>query len=347
MTFVIEEIDADAHRDELVTLYRAHGNRFFARIFDWYYSDNGAHGSRTWVARPAGGGIAGTVSVVFRDLLCRGEVVRAGIMGNLLVHSKFRSSFASVGLIRTGHDVLEDSESSPDLLLGFPVDGARELFTTLGHQRIGRLQSYTHPLSSAEVLGRRYGFLARTLGVVADTYAGGLRALHRVSSDAVVTEVEPSSLDPSLTDNWGAPQEEIVQAPSVAFLEWRSSRPDVESHAFTVRVRGRIAGLVSLDERANGTAELTYCAVDHGTVSRREVVASLLSALRSDFNAVSTATMPGSDLHKDLLVSGFLPRRGRAGEADELMGYWTSNDLLADTLACESAWSILPGINDI
>ena len=101
MSVVLERGDPRAHREEAIALFEDNETGPFGDIFDWYYCEGVQKPPTSWIllARSSRR-LVGMCSILHRTLVFGDRVVRAGILGNLIVDPKDRSTLGGVELLR-------------------------------------------------------------------------------------------------------------------------------------------------------------------------------------------------------------------------------------------------------
>ena len=342
----LAEVDAREYRHELIELYRADANDEFESVFDWYYTDLGLGQPKTWVLRrPADGTIIGTISVVLREFLYQNRPFRVGFAGNLLVHPQHRNAFAAFQLVRASRSVVD--EGLYELLVGLPLESARGLLKAAKYHHIGTLRAHTHVTSAAGPMRARFGLLGRGVSPFINVYFAARRAVHGFRHQAQATELALDDLAHLDLRTWSTSPQLMVVRPSREFVQWLASRPGSRNRVFGLSLRGDLAGIVNLQEVGESGATITAWLTNNGRVHPGDAIMGVLRLIRGEYSALSISTLGTSDASEMLRRIGFVRRKGHAGAAAELLGYWKTDHPLHHTFVSPASWDFFPGLNDI
>src|SRR5204863_1822201 len=116
------------------------GQQMPRQHFDWYYGHNGNATVLSWVLREsANRSVVGICSVVPRTFRFGDRLVRAGVVGNLMVDKDSRA-IGGLALLRSVQSLVSNKQF--DILLGIPTLGAPlRLILRTGFRTIGAWQT--------------------------------------------------------------------------------------------------------------------------------------------------------------------------------------------------------------
>jgi hypothetical protein len=160
----LASVDPLEHAAEIKRLFVEHGRPEFPAFFDRGYPDAVAAGTRSWVGRDAGGRIRAHIAWFSHRFAFDEQVLRAALLGNLMVAPEYRSFWPALALARRAVRDLRNA-GGIDFIYADPNDAAKPVLTAAGLRETGALRRYVLPLGDPRVvtsLGlRAYGLLAR------------------------------------------------------------------------------------------------------------------------------------------------------------------------------------------
>jgi len=161
---VVSCVDPLEHAAELKRLFVEHERPEFPAFFDRGYPDAVAAGTRSWVGRDEAGEIRAHIAWFPHRLAFDGQVLRAALLGNLMVAPEYRRFWPALGLVRRAVRDLRQA-GSLDFIYADPNEAAKPVLTTAGLREVSALRRYVLPLGDARAVTRlglsAYRLLAR------------------------------------------------------------------------------------------------------------------------------------------------------------------------------------------
>lgn len=163
--------------------------------FDQFYLRNPAGQARLWLLyRQGEPDPIGSAAVFPRKLIVKGEIVCAGIAGDLFVSREHRTAGPATLLLRQAVSAVDDGEL--DLVYAVPNHAAEPLFRRLGYRSVSRRVRWLMVLDSRSYLSRlpRAGFWVRAAGVALQArlrrrpWSGSRPAGATVTTDAAIDD---------------------------------------------------------------------------------------------------------------------------------------------------------------
>ena len=196
-------------------------------------------------------------------------------------------------------------------------------------------------------MGARFGLLGRGVSPFINAYFAARRAVHRFRHQVQTTELAFDDLEDIDLRTWSTSPQLMVVRPSREFVRWLATRPGSRNRVFGVSLRDERAGIVNLQEVGESGATITAWLTDHSRVHPGDAIMGVLRLVRGDYSALSIATLGTSAASEMLRRIGFVRRRGSAGVAAELLGYWKTDHPLHDFFKYPASWTCFLGLNYI
>jgi hypothetical protein len=349
----MERCDAREFRDEILALFNRNGQPLARQHFDWYYGHNGNSSVLSWVLRgPAERPITGVCSVVPRNLRFGDEVVRAGVVGDLMVDPD-RRPFGAVTLARAVQSLVLNGQL--DILLAMPATvPPRRLALRMGFRTIAAWQTHVQIFRSRAALSARHGAAGAALSPLVDLMAG-LRRQFSAFNEASTAGLELEELTPDQVtrlpvESWQALDGSFLADFSAAMLEAHFLRQPRENY--------RVIGIVHRQDKSvrghlvvdcqRGRVIVCHCRTDLRKLSEADAIFTLGREGRRYGETIGVDTLRGSRLSSVLERSGFIslpPRFGGSGHS--LLGFWRPDHPLAQYFGLPARWNVFPGINDL
>lgn len=220
--YTIIQADPGTYREEILEFWEHFLPGTPSGRFDWMAGGNPA-GPAIWFLALDGktGELSGTVSVMPRDLWCRGTKVRAGIMGDFMVRGTDR--VFGPGLMLPRAVVARMGELGLDLLYTVPNDESRKIIEKSGFRRCLALKNLVRPVLTEHYV-RKYVHvgLARHLAPVTDAALRVMSSLVAPWTRGVVRE--DAMADESFDALWAGIRKQetaLMGERGSAFLNWR------------------------------------------------------------------------------------------------------------------------------
>ncbi len=186
------------------------------------------------------------VSIMPKDIILNGQTIHAGILGDFMVHYKYRVFGPNLLLLKTALAGMADLDFS--LLYTVPNAQSVQLIKRAGANSVASFRNFVKPLEAKHYLGRHVNrFSQRLLAPVIDT---GLRLISRdiyISSKGFFEEV--SEIDESFDLLWNSVKDRFAMAGdhSAAYLEWKyllNPRHDFRVLTLKAAAGGSLLGFV-------------------------------------------------------------------------------------------------------
>jgi hypothetical protein len=349
----VKRCDAREFRDEILALFDRNGRPLPRRHFDWYYGHNGNSSVCSWVLRgPAERAITGLCSVVPRNLRFGDEVVRAGVVGNLMVDPDSRA-LGGLALVRALQSLVLNGQL--DILLGMPTTAPpRRLVLRMGFRTIAAWQTYAQIFRSRVALYARYGAAGAALSPLVDLMAG-LRRQFSAFNDASTAGLELEELTPDQmtrlpVESWPALDGCFVTDFSAAMLEarfWQQPRANYRLIGIVHRQDKSVRGYLGVGCQ-RGRVIVCHCRTDLAKVSEADAIFTLCRDGRRYGEILGVVTLRGSILSRVLEKSGFIPLSPKFGGTEQsLLGFWRPDHPLAQYFGVPARWNVYPGVNDL
>lgn len=170
MALQIVNVNPLEHEAGLKALMTSHENPGFARFFDHGYPDAVREGARSWIGVDEGGTLQTSMTVFIHHFEFGGRRVRAGMLGNMMAATEYRTFFPALALMRrVVGDVRQQGEL--DLVYGDPgPKGAQAICQGARMQQVGALDRFVIPLRDSR-WHRRVAIAAYATGLQLRTFA--------------------------------------------------------------------------------------------------------------------------------------------------------------------------------
>ena len=189
--------------------------------FDWM-KDNPAGPAHWFLAfEEKSGELSGMISVMPHHLFLDGRIVRAGIMGDLMVRSKDRAFGPGITLPKMVVSRL--SEMNLDVIYTIPNPGAQKVMENCGFQEAMVLKHMVKPVSTRYYLAKSLpGSIARLAAPICDTLA--VLIARETYYDRPENVAEEASVDLSFDDLWEEVRSQyrgVIGDHRAEYLQWR------------------------------------------------------------------------------------------------------------------------------
>ena len=189
--------------------------------FEWLKHGNPA-GPAIWLfaIESDNNEIAGMMSIMPKDMIRTGRIIRAGILGDFMIHSKYRVFGPNLMLLKTA--LADRTELGFALLYTVPNAHSVPLIKRAGANSVGNFKNFVKPLEAKHYLRKHMDpFSQRLLAPFVDT---GLRLISKdtyLSSKGFFEEI--SGIDESFDLLWNIVKGSLVMAGdhSSSYLEWK------------------------------------------------------------------------------------------------------------------------------
>jgi hypothetical protein len=352
MRCFVEHCDARDFRDEIVSLFGRNGTPISPDHFDWYYGHNGG-ATVSWVLRRSpDDDIGGLCSVVPRTLRFGDTLVRAGVMGNLMVDKGSRG-IGGLALLRSAQSLVLNGQL--DILLGMPTAALPiKMIQHLGFRIIGAWQTYLQIFHSRVALCARYGTAGAVLSPAVDLIAGLRRRIssfHRASVfNLTLEDLNCSETCRLAIENWPPLNGHFLAEYSATMLGSRFLREPLGNYRLigVVDREDKIIRGYLIVESRRGRVIVWHCRTDVRALSERDAILSLCRHGRSYADTFGVITLRGSTLSSTLESSGFVSLPPVLGGAEHsLFGFWKPDHPLARYFQVPSSWNVFPGFSDV
>jgi hypothetical protein len=214
--------------------------------FEWLDRGNPAGPAVWFFALDDKNELAGMVSILPKDMIRKGRTVRAGILGDFMVHSKYRIFGPNLLLLKTALADMTDLDFA--LLYTVPNPQSVQLIKRAGADNVGSFKNFVKPLEAKHYLSRHTdSFSQRLLAPFVDT---GLRLISKdtyISSKGFFEEIFRT--DESFDLLWNSIKDRLTMAGdrSGAYLGWKyllNPHNDFRVLTFRERAGGSLLGFV-------------------------------------------------------------------------------------------------------
>ncbi len=318
------------HAEEIKRLFLAHDRPEFPAFFDRAYADAVAAGTRSWIGRDSAGRIRAHIAWFPRWVAFDGKVLRAALLGNLMVATPYRRFWPALALVRRAVRDLRQS-GSLDFVYADPNETATPVLTTAGLRGVGSLQRFVLPLTdrrSAVAIGIRIYHLLGRLQAGTTT----LTMSERLASD----DPEPTDLQPRDDPRSLRP----IRTASL-YRARLGEYPDSRDRWYTFHLADAAATEVgrALVRGPDHRGFAVICALQWEPTSALPAILIALSRRLRESGAtrLEVSLMAASSAARALRRAGFLPRADRL---PVLAVAFTERG--TDAVLSASEWRILP-----
>lgn len=348
----IERVDARDFRAEVLSLFEGNGNPQFARLFDWYYRDQGQEMPLSWVLRDRKRRVYGLCSVNIHRLRFGRMLVRAGVPGNLLVERSSGVYLGAFSLVNMMKSLVNEKEI--DILLGIPNHLAFPVFSRLGFRTIGQWTTYAQISESRDLLSLHFGLPGRLVCPLVDLAAAARRGLsHWGQADFLrfrVIELSENDLNRVGFKDWPAPHHRFLSEATSDYLKWRFLRAPSEDYSMVALVSSKdeVCGYLVL-RRSTGRIWVADCGVDHRQLTESAAILCFCHDRRALDSTVWVPALASDVLSAELSFGGFMrmPEKWGGYPNFSLLAYWRPDHPLAGAFAQPTYWKLFPGFNDV
>ena len=348
----IERVDARDFRAEIVSLFERNGNPQFARLFDWYYRDQGQETPLSWMLHDRKRRVCGLCSVTIRTLRFGRTAVRAGVAGNLLVERGSGFYLGAFSLVNTMKSLVDEKQI--DILIGIPNQFAYPVFSRLRFNRIGQWATYAQVSESRDLLSLHFGLSGRLASPLVDLAAAARRGLsHWRQVDFPrfrVIELTESELNGVRFEDWPAPQNRFLSEATSDYLKWRFLRAASQDYSIVALVSSKdeVCGYLVL-RRSPGRIWVADCGVDHRQLTESAAILCFGHDRRALDSTVWVPALASDMLSAELAFGGFtrMPVKWGGYPDFSLVAYWRTDHPLAGAFAQPTSWKLFPGFNDV
>ena len=329
MSLQIVNVNPLEHEAGLKALMASHETPGFTQFFDHGYRDAVREGARSWIGLDESGRLQMNVTLFVHQFEFGGRLVRAGMLGNMMVATEYRTFFPAMALLRrTVGDVRQQGEL--DFLYGDPgPKGAQAIFQGARMQQVGTLDRFVIPLRDTR-WHRHIAIAAYATGLQLRTLARTPRAHCAAAAEAnLASACAPLQASDRLEALHTA---ELYRRRLPGFpaaddyiLELASTRGD--------RTPGAVAMLRGPRERGVVTI---YVLRRRSDVPLKSLVPALIAfGRRVGASSIQVEALVGGGLASELTEVGFVPR------ADHVPLFAASfTPLGAEVIAAADRWEM-------
>jgi hypothetical protein len=353
VTSFVERCDACEFQEEIQSLFDRNGQPLPRQHFDRYYGHNGNATVLSWVLRGAlDRAIVGLCSVVPRTFRFGDRLVRAGVVGNLMVDKNSRG-IGGVALLRSVQALVSNKQF--DILLGIPTLGPpMRLILRMGFRTIAHWQTYVQIFRSRASLQARYATSGAAMSPLVDLVAALRRRFSSFRKGSIANLMLEDLTRDQVTrlpvENWPALDDCFLADFSTEMLESRFPQGSLENYRFigiVHRQDNSVRGYLVVDCQ-RGRVIVWHCRTDLRVLSEADAILSLCRDSKRYGETFGVITLRGSVLSRLLERSGFIPLPPRfGGNEHSLVGFWRPDHPLAQYFDLPSRWDVFPGINDV
>ena len=214
-----------SYKQEIISFWEKYLPGTPPERFDWMTKGNPA-GLAIWffAFEENTGELAGMISLMPRTLFINGQVVRAGIMGDLTVADRYRVFGPALQLIKTA--ITNMPELGMEFIYTIPNRESEKLIERAGFKKAIKLKTYAKPISLFYYLKKYFPtFIAK---IAAPLFDAILRLFFResnISTDGVFEEVDAPD---GLFDEFWEKIRSMTRGPigehNLQFINWRYSK---------------------------------------------------------------------------------------------------------------------------
>jgi hypothetical protein len=282
---IVRTNDPLPHRDQILSFWNAYLPGTPQGRFDWMRSGNPAGPAIWFLAFERNTGeLAGTISLVPRQLYAVSTEIRAGIMGDFMVGERYRIFGPYLMLLRetTG----SRADLGLDCIYTIPNPASRKPSERVGMEKVKDLHSYVKPLMVKYYLEKHAPTVVAS--ALSPLVSAGLKLVSKelfVSRHGV--QEEALDFDTQFDDLWLTLRERacgLIGDRSAQYLTWRyAQNPLYQFRLLTCRggASSQLEGytLFTLFER-NKLKVYDICALDDGITER--LIATLVGIARRE-----------------------------------------------------------------
>ncbi len=154
MTYIVSRGDVVQDGDELLKFWKEHGDRPIDDKYRWMYLNNPYGKANIWFLKiEETGEVVGTAALFPRKLMLDGNVVLAGVAGDLLVNKEHRTLRPALSLVRQVRSALDDN--LVEFIYIIPNKKAEMITKRAGYKCVGSLKRYVKIQKSQRQLEKR------------------------------------------------------------------------------------------------------------------------------------------------------------------------------------------------
>jgi hypothetical protein len=313
--------------------------------FDWAYLDNPDGVAYVWLAETADGNAIGTSAAFPRQFQVKGNTVRALVLSDFVIDSRFRTLGPAVALLRATLASIDDGLY--DFALDHPSDSMMAVYKRLGGTELGRRTRYVRLLKTSGAAHRRWGtgLGSSILGSLGDFALRTVDRFRRVP-DSLTTETHSGDFGREFATLGGVLGERraIFGDRSLDYLNWRYRSANRFTHVtVAVRLEGKLLAysiLQQTDAMSLVIVELV-CPAD-AAIEMAIFHAILAVSHRRNVESLQASCMEGDAWCTILRRLGFVEREQSAGP----VVYSPKGAKWADILTDRDQWWMTDGDRD-
>jgi hypothetical protein len=337
----VGRVDPRKERAAILDLFRRNGDPNYGPVFDWHYSDS-ATPSRSWCLRANDSGeLSGFVSVFERHLQIGDARFRAAVAANLIIAESSRSLGAALALIGATQSGITDGDY--DVLLARGNKNSSRLIDRLGYKHLGTFQPHHCFFRSRARLQREFGLPGLAASPMINAWSALGRMRQRPLKGFDLVELNADQVRDLDLSCWHRRSRNTVEY-TTAELVWRYlDDPVVTTSIYALRSGddGYVA-LVAIAESHPREPTIRDVYLDHNVLSIGEVIRLVIDQL--PFDSLTVPVLDHCRLAGELTSMGFMHRKS-AGLP--VMGFWRTDNPIAETLNVSKHWCLWPGFNDV
>jgi len=253
--FKIIQADPSQFKTEILSFWKEYLPETSPARLEWM--ERNPAGSAIWLFALEGktGGLAGTISLFPKQLFYKGQIIHAAILGDFMLHKKFRVFGPALDLLKEA--IARQEKGQFDFLYTVPNLQSKKIAERAGFRSIGKLYSLIRPLQCDFYLKERCGSLsAKILGKLVSLLLDVFSWIPSVGKSIVVEEMNwhDIALDEFCRKSREKKPAVMAGDCSRAYFNWRfRQNPEVEFYIYSWRNRigGPIQGvfIVSLNQQ--------------------------------------------------------------------------------------------------
>ena len=151
MSYQVVRANIEQDKDIILNFWRENHPKPLDAKFRWMYENNPAGRPIVWLLRHVeSGDCVGMVALFPRRMTTKEGLIRAGVIGDLLVNQKHRTLGPAVKLLRSTLTALHDGDV--DLIYTFPNKAADGVAKVAGYRHLGKLLRLVKVLRTTQYL---------------------------------------------------------------------------------------------------------------------------------------------------------------------------------------------------
>lgn len=168
--FEIEQVDPGQYKDQIIEFWDKYLPGTDAGRFDWM--QNNTAGSSVWLLAfdSKTREIAGMISIMLRTLYIKGDLCKAGIVGDLMISENCRVFGPALPLLKAA--VEAKKRNGIDFLYTVPNQASMKLTERVGFEEKIVIKHFMRPLKTKTYLHKKLGnrFISSTISVLLDMF---------------------------------------------------------------------------------------------------------------------------------------------------------------------------------